>query len=180
MAAEEWRVRLVLSILSVLLALVTLASPARATTTEMTAAQARQRVIEIVNQPIRHLPRTDEAGEFSPGWFHDGAIEPDYALVDVRVSQEFPYAHHDYVTSDLNPSEMFVARELEFNAMTKYFYTDRTLPKKRLSEDEMVEINRLYRIIGRDQHGRHLKTIGLVGFGVLLVLAMLLFARRLS
>jgi hypothetical protein len=38
---------------------------------------------------------------------------------------------------------------LEFNAMTKYFYTDRSLPKKKLTEAEMVEINRLYEIIGR-------------------------------
>jgi hypothetical protein len=32
--------------------------------------------------------------------------------------------------------------------MTKYFYTDRSLPKKRLGAAEMTEINRLYRIIG--------------------------------
>src|SRR5713101_2644876 len=43
---------------------------------------------------------------------------------------------------------MFRGHDLEFNAMTKHFYTDRSLPKKRLSEDDMVEINRLYRIIG--------------------------------
>jgi hypothetical protein len=33
--------------------------------------------------------------------------------------------------------------------MTKYFYTDRFLPKMKLTEDEMVEINQLYRIIGQ-------------------------------
>ena len=33
--------------------------------------------------------------------------------------------------------------------MTKIFYQDRSLPKKRLTEEEMLEINRLYRIIGR-------------------------------
>jgi hypothetical protein len=37
---------------------------------------------------------------------------------------------------------------LEFNAQTKYFYTDRSLPKKKLTEAEMEEINQLYRIIG--------------------------------
>jgi hypothetical protein len=37
---------------------------------------------------------------------------------------------------------------LEFNAMTKYFYTDRSTPKKRLGQAEMAEVNRLYRIIG--------------------------------
>src|SRR5262249_55638151 len=53
-----------------------------------------------------------------------------------------------YVTSDVAPTEMFAADELEFNIMTKYFYADRTLPKKRLTEAEMEEINRLYRIVG--------------------------------
>jgi len=57
----------------------------------------------------------------------------------------------EYVTSDLNPSEMFIGRELEFNAMTKAFYRDRTLPKARLSEADMIEINRLYRVIGLDE-----------------------------
>ena len=33
--------------------------------------------------------------------------------------------------------------------MTKYFYEDRSLPKKRLTEVEMLEINLLYRIIGK-------------------------------
>lgn len=43
---------------------------------------------------------------------------------------------------------VFLGRELEFNANTRYFYTDRSLPKKKLTEPEMLEINRLYRIIG--------------------------------
>ncbi len=41
-----------------------------------------------------------------------------------------------------------MSSELEFNSMTKYFYTDRRLPKKKLTGDEMLEINQLYRIIG--------------------------------
>ena len=53
-----------------------------------------------------------------------------------------------YVTSDLNPGVVFVGLQLEFNAMTKYFYLDRSVPKKKLTQAEMVEINRLYRIIG--------------------------------
>src|SRR6185312_13200587 len=44
---------------------------------------------------------------------------------------------------------MFRGRDLEFNAMTKLFYTNRMLPKKRLTETEMLEINSLYRVIGR-------------------------------
>ena len=62
---------------------------------------------------------------------------------------------------------MFVAGELEFNAMTKYFYTDRTVPKKRLSKAEMVEINGLYRIIGQDERALFMRwsTLGLVALG---------------
>jgi len=44
---------------------------------------------------------------------------------------------------------VFPGSQVEFNAMTKYFYEDRTLPKKRLTEAEMLDVNRLYRIIGR-------------------------------
>ena len=144
------------------------------------AAQAKRRVIEIVNQPITHLARTDEAGEFSPGWFHPGAIKPDFNKVDIRQTQSFPYKGYKYVTSDLNPTEMFVADELEFNPMTKCFYTDRTLPKRELSEDEMVEVNRLYRIIGRDEqaHQSRLTIIALTLLGMTLggsVLILVLF-----
>jgi hypothetical protein len=44
---------------------------------------------------------------------------------------------------------MWAAKDLEFNSMTKYFYLDRTLPKKKLTEAEMLEINKLYRVIGQ-------------------------------
>jgi hypothetical protein len=112
---------------------------------------AVQDVQRIVNQPVARLPRTPEMKvvTFRPGWFHDGAIKPDFNNVDVRATRETPYDKHEYVTSDLNPGFVFIGRELEFNSMTKYFYTDRSLPKKRLSEADMLEINRLYRVIGR-------------------------------
>lgn len=109
------------------------------------------RVQQIVNQPVRQLPNMGDmqVAVYSPGWFHDGAIKPDFNTVDVRTTQEASYDSHEYVTSDLNPGVAFVGRELEFNPMTKYFYTDRSVPKKKLTEAEMLEINRLYRIIGQ-------------------------------
>jgi hypothetical protein len=112
---------------------------------------AIQEVNAIVNQPVARFARTPgmHVAEFSPGWFHEGASRPDFNNVDVRQTQEFPYDKYPFVTSDLNPGVVFIGRQLEFNSMTKYFYTDRSLPKKRLSEKEMAEINRLYRIIGR-------------------------------
>jgi hypothetical protein len=90
-----------------------------------------------------------QVATYQPGWFHEGASKPNFNTVDVRTTRETPYDQHQYVTSDLNPDIVFIGSELEFNPMTKYFYTDRSLPKKKLSEADMIEINRLYRIIGR-------------------------------
>jgi hypothetical protein len=114
---------------------------------------AFQSVRKIVNQPVRAYVRTANlsVSVYSPGWFHEGAIKPNFDTVDVRQSQQLIYANEPYVTSDLNPGVVFMGRDLEFNAMTKYFYTDRSIPKHRLSEAEMLEINRLYRIIGHGQ-----------------------------
>ena len=72
--------------------------------------------------------------------------------MDVRKTQQFDYDGHQYVTSDLNPGVVFIGQELEFNPMTKYFYTDRLVPKKKLTEAEMLEINQLYRVIGHFEH----------------------------
>lgn len=142
-------------------------------------AQSELRVTKIVNQPITHLPRSGPVEVFSPGWFHAGAVKPDFGNADIRTTQEFPY--HGYVTSDVNPSEMFVGSELEFNAATKYFYTDRTLPKKRLSEREMIGINDLYRVIARNEaaaSSRWLAMAGLAGGGICLAFALLLLLFR--
>jgi len=119
-------------------------------TAEMNTAMDKVKV--IINQPVPKYARTRgmAVSEFSPGWFHDGAVKPAFAAVDVRKTQDLTaYAKNKYVTSDLNPGVVFPSDQIEFNAMTKYFYTDRSLPKKRLTEAEMLEINRLYRIIGR-------------------------------
>lgn len=115
----------------------------------MDAAVAR--VKAIVNQPVTRLRRTPDmsVAVFSPGWFHEGAIKPDFATVDIRATQELLYSKYTYVSSDLNPGEAFIGNELEFNPMTKYFYTDRTIPKSRLTESEMLEVNAQYRIIAQ-------------------------------
>jgi len=120
---------------------------ASAKNTQLTAIN---RVKAIINQPVRPIRRTEamKVSVMQPGWFHDGAITPDFNKVDVRVTQELTYEKMEYVTSDLNPGVVFAGREIEFNPMTKYFYVDRSLPKKKLAASEMQEINRLYRVIG--------------------------------
>ena len=117
-------------------------------------ADAIGRVKEIVNQPVEGLPRKPgmSVATASPDWFRPGAVKPDFNKVDIRNTQEFPYEQYEYVTSDPNPNIVYSGPELEFNSMTKYFYTDRTTPKKKLNESEMLEINRLYRIIGQDEN----------------------------
>ena len=121
---------------------------------------AWQGVIKIVNQPARAYARTAGLSvSVYPYWFHPGASIPDFDTVDVRKTQDLHYANQPYVTSDLNPNVVFMGRDLEFNSMTKLFYVDRSLPKHRLSEAEMLEVNRLYRIIGRCQRDiRRLQT----------------------
>lgn len=111
-------------------------------------------VVTIVNQPVTSVPLTPEiqakASHFPDGWFHPGAEIPDFMLVDVRSTQDIgSYSGSEYVTTSLKPGVAFLSAQLEFNAKTKFFYKDRTLPKKRLTQAEMEEINRLYRIIGR-------------------------------
>lgn len=113
--------------------------------------EAIARVSLIVNQPVTAVPRTPDlkVAWFGGGWFHPGAATPDFNNVDIRTTQETSqYEKYDYVSSPLNPGVAFPGGEIEFNSMTKFFYLDRTVPKKRLTEPEMIEINRLYRIIG--------------------------------
>jgi hypothetical protein len=123
---------------------------AQVTALQSEMSGAIQQVQHIVNQPVARYARTARmrVSTYQPGWFHEGATKPDFNTVDVRATQETIYDQHDYVTSDLNPGVVFVGRQCEFNAMTKYFYLDRSVPKKKLTQAEMVEINRLYRIIG--------------------------------
>jgi hypothetical protein len=109
----------------------------------------------IVNQPPPSVPITPLLkGVVSYGeiWFHPGAATPDFKTVDIRKTQELGnYSRFAYVTSNMNPGVAFPGDQLEFNSMTKIFYIDRSIPKKKLTEEEMLEINRLYRIIGTCQ-----------------------------
>jgi len=126
-------------------------APAQTNSVQAEMEAAIHQVQKIVNQPVAAYRRGPDmlVSEFSPGWFHEGATKPDFNAVDIRATQETPYDKHEYVTSDLNPNIVFIGRQLEFNSMTKYFYTNRSLPKKKLTQAEMEDINRLYRIIGR-------------------------------
>jgi hypothetical protein len=151
-----FRINLICMVLPVIL-FGTFPAVATSTDDEIAALKAQKndaifKVQDIVNQPITHLKYTADMvdlGNYAGGWFHPGAVTPDFDHVDVRTTQQLVYDGHKYVTSPDNPGEVFLSSDLEFNPMTKYFYTDRFLPKMKLTEDEMVEINQLYRIIGQ-------------------------------
>jgi hypothetical protein len=122
---------------------------------QLQLTNAWHQVETIVCQPVHAYQRTPGYGVsvYGPGgWFHPGAETPDFNHVDIRQSQELPYATHPWVSSDITPTMMFHGSDLEFNAMTKLFYTNRDLPKKKLTEAEMLQINSLYRTIGHCQN----------------------------
>lgn len=144
------------------------------------------RVKAIINQPVSYQTRSSDmdVAMFGPGWFHDGAIKPDFATADIRTTQDLLYSKYRYVASDLKPDEVYVGSDLEFNAMTKYFYTDRTLPKKRLTEADMLEINQLYRTIAqcteqleqlKGSSGFSVMHLSDVTFGVILMVISVIF-----
>jgi hypothetical protein len=111
---------------------------------------AIDKVIVIVNQPPPSVPRTPDlkVAWYGDTWFHPGATTPDFRNVDIRKTQDLSnYSRYAYVSSNMTANVAFPGDALEFNSMTKFFYQDRNLPKKRLTEAEMVEINRLYRVI---------------------------------
>jgi hypothetical protein len=126
---------------------------ARIAVLQVQLTNAWHQVEAIVCQPVPAYRRDDSyrISIFSPGWFHPGAITPDFNRVDVRKTQESPYAAHPWVSSDITPTMMWHGSDLEFNSMTKLFYTNRDMPKKKLTDAEMVQINSLYRTIGQCQ-----------------------------
>jgi hypothetical protein len=120
---------------------------------QLQLTNAWHQVEAIVDQPVRayRYDPSYSVSTYGPGgWFHPGAMTPDFNNVDVRKSQELTYTA-PWVSSDITPTMMFRGSDLEFNAMTKLFYTNRSLPKIKLTEAEMLQINSLYRIIGHCQ-----------------------------
>ena len=94
-------------------------------------AEAISQVQAIINQPVKQYPEQEGvAAAHLTTWFQPGATLPDFKNVDIRATQETNYAQFQYVVCDLNPGVVFLGDDIEFNRMTKYFYTDRALPKK--------------------------------------------------
>ncbi len=130
---------------------------------KMEFAKAVRQVVDIVNQPVAQVPPAAgmTVGSFPDGWFPKGASVPNFATADVAKTQDSSmYMGHgyDYAASPLNPGVVFPVGDLAFNAQTKIFYQDMTTPKKKLTDQELRQVNALYRILARD--GQILRSLG--------------------
>jgi hypothetical protein len=106
-----------------------------------------QQIQAIVNQTPTTRP--DKIGGTIWIGFHDGAIKPKLKFItleQLKAGREFYTADTAWMQGA--PNVFYVAREIEFNPMTKYFYTDRTKAKKRLSEAEYDQLLPLYHRLG--------------------------------
>jgi hypothetical protein len=130
----------------------TLSVPEQVAADKAALSKAMDQVKQIVNRPPPSQPITPDmkVASYGNAWFHPGAGRPDFDNVDVRTTRDLSnYSRFAFVSSDLNPGTAFPGDQLEFNPSLKFFYTDRSVPKLKLSEEDMVEINRLYRVIGK-------------------------------
>src|SRR5438067_326103 len=62
---------------------------------------AIHQVEKIVNQPVTAYRRAEgmKVGRFEGGWFHAGALKPDFSKVDIRKTQDTSaYDKYEYVT----------------------------------------------------------------------------------
>ncbi len=118
---------------------------------EITRSEALVKL--VVNRPVMgyRIGPGSTPKMISPGWFDNHTDKPDYNGVDVRTTRELPYEKIPFVTSPTTPGFMFPGVDLEYNPELKYYYSDLNVPKKKLTDEEMVSINNLYHVIGMDK-----------------------------
>jgi hypothetical protein len=108
---------------------------------------------EIINQPVQGTPVTPQmlkqsAEQHLAGWDYLPAQTPNFIDAHIEDTQWLDTLGADWVTCNLTPGLAFRAKDLETNVQTRFFYTDLTLPKKRLSAEEMAQLDVIYHQIG--------------------------------
>lgn len=132
---------------------------------------ATAKIKQIANQPVAPVERANLTGywvnrgsKWIPGWAQQiidlmkGPPEVNFATADVRISQR-SWAQETTENPDnpvffvgLKTEPLFYrAEKVGFNLDLLRFYEDLALPKKQLTEDELIEINRLFRIIAKNK-----------------------------
>ena len=108
-----------------------------------------RQVQAIVNQTPPTVVPPRGSTEVYWSLYDPGAIKPDFNVADVVTGREA--AKGDYTYMKVRPGVFYRSTDCEFNPQTKFFYTDRSVPKKKLTDAENQEIVRLYRTLGKDE-----------------------------
>ena len=108
-----------------------------------------RQVQAIVNQTPPVVPKTAGAESYHYG-YHPGAEKPDYDAADSLQSKRELWKG-EFVNMDDAPGVFYRSSECEFNPQTKFFYLNRSLPKKKLSDAEYHELTRLYHLLGQQE-----------------------------
>ena len=114
--------------------------------------EASARVAAIVNQPVKQTPETPgmHSGHWEY-WFHPGATKPDFNTVDIRTTQETPFAKFTYVTLRPEPGHRIFWRRPRVQFDDQIFLYG-PLPAKKETDGERRcwKSTGFYRIIGQD------------------------------
>ena len=103
----------------------------------------------IVNQTPPVVPKPPRGAQVKIYDYHPGALTPDFAHADLYSTRELWAG--DFVCMETAQNVYYRSADCEFNPQTKFFFTARNVPKKKLTDGEIAEIVRLYRIIASDQ-----------------------------
>jgi hypothetical protein len=103
----------------------------------------------IVNQTPPSVPKPPGGPEIYGYDFHPGATKPNFNTADLLSTRELWKG--DYVYIQHVPGVYYRSADCEFNAQTKYFITNRDVPKKKLTDAEYRQLTALYRALGRDE-----------------------------
>ena len=108
-----------------------------------------RKVQAIVNQTPPAVPQPPKGPEIYSYDYHPGATKPDFNNANLLPTRELWKG--DFVHMNSAPDVYYHSADCEFNPQTKYFFTSRNVPKKRLTNAEYQELTRLYRLMGRDE-----------------------------
>ena len=103
----------------------------------------------IVNQVPPVVASVPAGAETYHYGYHPGASKPDFNTENLQGTRELWKGQ--YVNMDEAPGVFYRSADCEFNPQTKYFYTSRNVPKKRLSDGEYKELTRLYHLLGQQE-----------------------------
>ena len=119
-----------------------------ASTTRVEFDKTTRQVQGIVNQ-VPQIVTPPAGAQTSHYGYHPGAEKPDYNSENLLATREL--WNGEYINMDEAPGVFYRAADCEFNPQTKYFYTSRKVPKKRLSDTEYKELTRLYHLLGQQE-----------------------------